>query len=155
MGKSRNFSDWQFLEFSKSQIFSNFLNCKFCEFFKSQEPKFGWKIGNFGTVRPFDIPHYSQFRQFSYFSFDINQFSQFLFPTLVTRKFGRSTFVRPLVFKFETSAILKFYCLKNFEPSPQCTTDYSVKKSSFFMNKDEFKIAAFRWTRHDIQIENI
>ena len=28
------------------------------------------------------------------FAFDINQFSQFLFSILVTRKFGRSTFER-------------------------------------------------------------
>ena len=50
------------------------------------------KMGNFEIVCPFDIPHYSQFCQFSYFPFDINQFSQFVFPILVTRKFGRSTF---------------------------------------------------------------
>ena len=57
------------------------------------------KICNFGILRPFDTAHYSQFRQFSYSSFDINQFSQFLFP------------------KFKASEILKFYCLK-FYPSP-------------------------------------
>ena len=36
----------------------------------------------------------------------------------MTRKFGRSTFARSLIFKFEISAILKFYCSK-FLPSPQ------------------------------------
>ena len=41
---------------------------------------------------------------------------QFLFPILVTRKFGRSTFESSLIFKFKTSAILKFCCLK-FQPS--------------------------------------
>ena len=29
-----------------------------------------------------------------------------------TRKFGHSTFARSLIFKFEISAILKFYCSK-------------------------------------------
>ena len=67
-------------------------------------------MGNFGIVRPFDIPHSSQFRHFSYFPFDIDQFSQFVFPILVTHQFGRSIFVRSLIFKFESSAILNFYC---------------------------------------------
>ena len=35
------------------------------------------KIGNFGIIRPFDIPHYSQFCQFSYLPFDINKFRRF------------------------------------------------------------------------------
>ena len=34
----------------------------------------------------------------------------------MTRKFGRSAFERSLIFKFELSAILKFYCSK-FKPS--------------------------------------
>ena len=36
----------------------------------------------------------------------------------MTRKFGRSTFARSLIFKFEIWAILKFYCSK-FLPSPK------------------------------------
>ena len=63
------------------------------------------KIGNFGIFRPFDIPHYSQFCQFSYFPIVINQSSQVSFSISVTLKFGRSTFERSLILKFETSAI--------------------------------------------------
>ena len=70
------------------------------------------KIGNFGIVRLFDIPHYSQFCQFSYFPFK----SIFSISISYFSEFGRSTFERSLIFKFETSAILKFYCLK-FQPS--------------------------------------
>ena len=39
-------------------------------------------------------------------------FSQFSFPIVATRKFGRFTFQRLLIFKFEMSAILKFHCSK-------------------------------------------
>ena len=74
------------------------------------------KVVNFKIIVPFDIPHSLQFRQFLHSPFDINQLSKFSFPTLVTRKFGNSTFERSLIFRFETSAILKFHCLK-FEPS--------------------------------------
>ena len=70
----------------------------------------------FGIVCLVNIPHYSQFCQFSYLLFDINQFrfstSQFLFLILVTRKFGRFTYEPSLILRFETSAILKFNCLK-------------------------------------------
>ena len=53
------------------------------------------KLENFGMVRPFNFPHYSQSCQFSYLSFDIHiSISQFLFPILVIRKFGHSTFER-------------------------------------------------------------
>ena len=38
--------------------------------------------------------------------------SQFLFSIVVTRKFGRSTFERSLIFKFEKLAILKIDCSK-------------------------------------------
>ena len=106
-----DFLNWQFLEFSKSEILEIFVignfrycpNCeinKFLDFFQFGKPEFGSKIANLGIVRPlFDIPHYSQFCQFSYVPFDINQFSQFLFPILVVCKFGRPV-------------ILKFDCLK-------------------------------------------
>ena len=43
--------------------------------------------------------------------------SQFSFSNIVTRKFGRSTFERSLIFKFEMLAILKFDYSK-FEPTP-------------------------------------
>ena len=60
----------------------------------------------------FDITHYSQFCQFPYFSFDINKFSQFLFLIVVICMFDHFIFERSLISKFETSAILKFYCSK-------------------------------------------
>ena len=81
-------------------------------FFNLENQSLASKIANFKSVHWFDIPHYSQFFQFSYLPFDIKQFSQFLFLILVSRKLGRFTFKRSLIFKFETSAILKSYCLK-------------------------------------------
>ena len=65
-------------------------------------------MGNLRLVRLFDIPPYSQFCQFLYLPFDINQFSQFLFPILLTHKFYPSIFERLLICKSETSAILNF-----------------------------------------------
>ena len=64
-------------------------------------------------IRNFEIP--------KYWSFYISSF-QILTPTLIFyysdfRKFGRFTFARSLIFEFEISAILKFYCSK-FRPSP-------------------------------------
>ena len=75
---------WKFSEFSKMIIFGifkseffaifwigNFSNYpnqkiyKFLEFFQFRKPKFGSKISNYGIVRPFDIPQYSQFCYFS------------------------------------------------------------------------------------------
>ena len=77
-----------FFEFAKLQIFRifqtwSFWNCpnwkikKFQDFFNLENQSLARKIGNFGIVRPFDIPHYSQFCQFSYLFFDINQFRRF------------------------------------------------------------------------------
>ena len=68
------------------------------------------KICNFKIVRSFTFI-------FLYLPFDINQFSQFLFPILLTCNFSHSTFEHSLIFKFETSAILKIYCPK-FQPWP-------------------------------------
>ena len=105
--------------------------------------KFGKFFGlwKFGIVRPFDIPHYSQFCQFSYLPSDTNQFSPFLFPILLTRKFDHSTYERSLIFKIEPSAILKFYCVE-FLPSPFLAVSvlainiyYSVSKKSVLMSK--------------------
>ena len=108
-------SNWQFLEFFKLEIFrifqiKFFRNCrswKINKFLKNVQ--FGRrnlvpKIGNFGILCPFDIP----------------QFSQFLSPIFVTRKFSRSKFGHSLIYKSKTSAILKFCCLK-FEPSSNYT----------------------------------
>ena len=69
----------KFLELSKlenSEISRFFFN------FKSQS--FAPKIGNIGNVRPFDIPHFSQFCQISYFPFDINQLQRFNVSTLIS-----------------------------------------------------------------------
>ena len=99
---------------------NNFLEC-----FQFGKQNFTPKIGNFEIFLPFDIPHCSQYCQFSSLPFDINQFSQFLFPILVTRKFGRSTFERWLILKFETSDVLKLYCLK-FCPSPPFRIYFNV-----------------------------
>ena len=102
-----NFQNYKFLEtsklnsfeFSKLQIFEisqieNFLNCpnwkikKFENFFNSENQSLGPKIGNFGIVRPFDIPHFSQFFQFSNLLFDINQFRRFSFSTFISYSSG-------------------------------------------------------------------
>ena len=117
------------MQFHKFQIFvifqisdfSNFPNCKFLKLSKFQILEIS-QIANFSTFpnwKFFLIVRYPALLaicQFSYLPFDINQYSQFSFPILLTRKFGLSTFERPLTFKSKTSAILKFYCLK-FPPS--------------------------------------
>ena len=118
-----NFPNWTFFEFSKLNIFGTSLNGKFVNFpsrkllnvynfsnLKNQN--LAKKLINFAIARPPDILIYSQFYQFSYLPINVTKFSQFLFPISVTLKFGHSAFERSLVFKFRTSAILKFYCLK-------------------------------------------
>ena len=79
------------------------------------------KLANFRIVRPFDIPHYSEFREFSHFPVDINQFRRYKFLIFIphfsdSRKFGRFTFKSSSILKFESPAILKIFCLK-FQPS--------------------------------------
>ena len=82
------FAKLKFFVFAKLQIFqifqtwsfwnySNWKIKKFQDFFNLENQSLARKIGNFGIVRPFDIPHYSQFCQFSYLFFDINQFRRF------------------------------------------------------------------------------
>ena len=66
------------------------------------------KLANFEIVCPFDIPHYLQFWRFSYLPFDLKEFRRFIF----SLSFGRSTFERSLILKFEMLAILKFDCSK-------------------------------------------
>ena len=79
-------------------MFSSFTICNF------GIPKYpSFYIWTFQILTPthlFDILHYSHFRQFSYMFFDINLFR-------VSTQF--STFERSLIFRYETSAILKFY----------------------------------------------
>ena len=87
------------------------------DFFSIFNQNLAPKIVNFGTVCPCDTLRCSQFCQFSYLSVDITQFSHFLF-SILTHNFGLSTFELSLIFKFETLAFLKFYCLK-FEPSSE------------------------------------
>ena len=45
---------------------------KFLDFFSMSKIKI-WvqKLAHFGILRPFDIPHYSSFRQFSYLLFEV------------------------------------------------------------------------------------
>ena len=64
------------------------------------------------------------------------QLSQFLFSILVTRKFRHSTSERSLICKFETSAILKFYCLK-FWPSSAIPKFRNIGRST--LNRWEFR----------------
>ena len=107
-------------------LFSKIQILEFLDFFQFVEQKFS----NFEIFHPFGVPHYSQFWQFSYFPIDINQLSQFLFSILVTHKFGHSTSERSLIFKFETSAFLKFYCLK-FWPSSAIYNFRNIGRSTF------------------------
>ena len=57
---------------------------------------------------------------------------KFIFYCGDTRKFGRSTFARSLIFKFEISAILKFYCSK-FRPSPELIKKISQLRTLQFI----------------------
>ena len=93
----------KFLELSKlenSEISRFFFN------FKSQS--FAPKIGNIGNVRPFDIPHFSQFCQISYFPFDINQLQRFNVSTLIS--YSSKNFL-----DWQIHTIIKFLKLFNFE----------------------------------------
>ena len=91
--KFSNFRIWLFYEFVKNGNFmifeivklTNYQNFgirkinKLIEFFPIWKSKI-WlqKFANVGIVRSFDIPHYSQFREFSHVPFDlVNQFWSF------------------------------------------------------------------------------
>ena len=58
--KMANFSNYTFWKFSELDIFGIQFFFKFVKLSKFQ------KLANFGIVRPFDIPHHSQFCRFSY-----------------------------------------------------------------------------------------
>ena len=103
---------------------ANFANLKFWEF--SKLDTFGIEI--FLLIRKIiKIPKISKFWNYSsirysarfaillifILPFNIN----FIIYCSDSRKFGRSTFARSLIFKFKISAILRFYCSK-FWPSP-------------------------------------
>ena len=67
------------------------------------------KICNFGIVRPFDIPHYSKFCQFSYLLYGINQFRRFDISTFIS--YSSENFLDwqvPKIIKF-----LKFFNSEN------------------------------------------
>ena len=98
-------SEWKLLKFLKLQFFSIFLIESFW-----QCPSWGIQK-SFGIVHSFDIFHYMKFCQFLYLPFDINQFSQFLFPTLVTRKFYIWTFINFQIRNVSHSKILLFEIL--------------------------------------------
>ena len=105
---SEIFEIWQFDNFRN---FRNWEIKQISRFISTSKTKvLLQKLAILIPVRPFDISYFSQFRQFLYLPFNTN--NQFLFPILETRKFGRSTFKHSLIFKIETLAIPKFYCLK-------------------------------------------
>ena len=81
----------KFLEFYKFEVFGIVQIEKlknFEIFFNLENQNLAPKIGNFGIVDPFDIPHYSQFCHFSYLPFDINQFRCFNFSTIISYSSG-------------------------------------------------------------------
>ena len=123
------FPNWTFFQFSKLKIneifligklkdFQNFIVWeinKFSEFFQCGKLSKFQKLTNFGIVSPFNIRHHSQFCLFSYLSLDMNWYRRFIFTIVIfyfsdSHKFGLSTFERSLIFKFEMSGILEFYC---------------------------------------------
>ena len=103
-----NFPIWTFFEIPKLEIFrifliANFWNClnwkinKLLEFIQFRKSKIGsedWQFWNYSSIRYSALLAILPFLEFTDLLFDINKFSQFLFPILVTRKFGRSTFER-------------------------------------------------------------
>ena len=129
------FLNRKFLSFLKLEIFRNFQiqifwNCPnwkvniFIRKIQFEKPKFGcknWKFWNCSSIEYFALLAILPNLIFPLWY----RFSQFLFPVLVTRKFGRSTFERSSL-KLETSAILKFYCSK-FQPSSKYSTLFNLK----------------------------
>ena len=124
-----NFPNCKFLEFSKLTVFGTFLIGnfwnfpnykinKFLDFFQFAKPKFdskNWQLWNCSSIQhsaPLAISC-----QFLYLPFDINQFSQLLFPISVIRKFGRSTFELRNVRHSNTSLLELFTLIQNILPS--------------------------------------
>ena len=108
------------------------------------------KLTNFEIVCPLDIPHHLQFYRFSYLLFYINEFRGFIFSIFIfycsySHKFGRSTFERSLIFKFEMLAILhpsplgwglKFWTVK-LQDGKHSTTGYKHRNS--FISKGKYE----------------
>ena len=106
-----NFPNTKFFEFSNFEVFEIVQIGKlrnFDIFFNLENLSLASKIGNFGIVRPFDIPHYSQFCQFSYLPFDINQFRRFNFLTFISYTSGN-------FLDLQIHTIIKFPKLFSFE----------------------------------------
>ena len=100
--KVANCPNYKFWEFSKLDTFGILIFFLVWKIIKI--PKFSnfWNCSCIRYSAPFAI------LSIFILPFDIN----FIFYCGDTRKFGHSTFARSLIFKFEISAILKFYCSK-------------------------------------------
>ena len=108
-----------FIELSKFKVFWNCPNWKtkkFRDISNLKNQSLAPKIANFEIVRPFDIPHHSQFCQFSYLPFVINQFRRFNFSTFISYSGGNSLDRR-------IHEIIRFMKLFNFENLPIFTFD--------------------------------
>ena len=108
-----NFPNWNFFELSKFEVFGIVQIGKlrnFEIFFNLENQSLAPKIGSFEIARPFDIPHYSQFCQFSYFPSDIYiyQFRCFNFSTFIS--YPSENFLDQQIYK-----IIKFLKSFNFE----------------------------------------
>ena len=112
--KLAHFSNW-----------TNSRNYKISSFKNYQDIE---KLSSFGIVRLFDISHYPKIWQFSYLSFDMNLFSIFVcwFFLLYSSDSHRSIFQPSLIFKFQTSAILKFYRNKPISDTDDETDDLPI-----------------------------
>ena len=127
---------------------------KFLEFFQFRKLSKSKKLTHFRIVCPFDILQHLQFCRFSYLPFNINEFRRFIFSIFIfyctySLKFGRSTFERSLIFKFEMLIILQFDCSK-FWPSPILRGGMLVQKKNvaFFrlkysLTSVEYKVTFF------------
>ena len=115
--KVANFPNYKFWEFSKLDTFGIWIFFLVWKIIRI--PKFSnfWNCSSTRYSAPFAI--------FSIFllPFDIN----FIFYCGDPRKFDHSTFARSLIFKFEISTILKFYCSK-FWPSPNFNASKKMEK---------------------------
>ena len=106
-----NFLNLKFFEFSKFEVFGIVQIGKlrnFEIFFNLENQTLAPRIGNFEIVLPFDVPHYSQFCQFSYLPFDMNQFRCFKSLTFIPYSSGNSL-------DWQIHKIIKFLKLFNFE----------------------------------------
>ena len=147
---------WNFLNFKIFQIrkLTNFQNFT------------TWKINKlriFTTCETIKIPktskiwNYLSIRYFAPFGIlpvvinDINEFWQFIFSIFIfyssnSRRFCRFKFERSLIFQFEISTILKFYCSK-FQPSPKIWYTRCVRELIFFSQFKQIEINKISFKR--------